>query len=71
MKVSKEELEEIILDTKERIKDFSDRNGKSLTAPYPQDTPCYYCEGNLGMGEESRMCLYCINNADNKLTELL
>lgn len=71
MKVSKEELEEIILDTKERIKDWSDRKGKPLTAPYPQDAPCYYCEGNMGRDNVSRMCLYCINNADNKLMELL
>lgn len=69
MDVTKKELKEIIDDTKERMKNWEDRSGKPLTAPYPADSPCYYCVGNTH--EDSRMCLYCINNADNKLLDLL
>lgn len=67
MTVTREALEAIIKCTQTDIKLWGERMGVKLNAPYPADAPCYYCRH----AETKIGCDYCINNADNRLIELL
>ena len=62
-----DELKKIIDERKADIAEWNKRRKRKLEAPYPDASPCYYCDGQ----ENRSMCTYCIINADNRLLDLI
>ena len=54
---------------RENIAEWEERTGEKRVAPYPADTPCYYCRFNEYSPDGKipfNACDYCIHNHEAK-----